>query len=529
MTEPSVRVGSATTAFNLPHNAKPPAGNPIVNSEGDLVEVFKKCFRENGATWIVGVLAMVNILAISIHLERIMVPDIYWDECVAAIRDFCTLTNKTNVEHEVSDFYEFQRALLEQHKTALGEGGGKASSTRSKKAKEGDTAENSTPDADDASFRANSEKIPSYVKFQAWASSDKDVSEVVDDLSGFSAEAHRKLASYIQHTQSANKLVDAQLRKIAGNEISSIIENARLLSSSERKIQAPKLYGIFGLDPYLYLAIQEIRRRAKTNKLEGEALIDADKHYANFSPKKHEDLHGVTSRFDETVRKVVSARNAPIPPNELWVKYIKILEDSSIPIFAGVGRKIRDEIDQRTRTTPGYEPTLDDVKTIGESKYIAAVGRAPAEDSGGGGGGGNRRGALKVSVRGQGGGGDPGPHAAAHLARGRVTTCYNCDKEGHYSRDCPEPRRPRARHKSASRSPSSSNRRGYRQKGSGGGKGSRGGGDATGQAGTQQHSASAATEIATLQLQLEVANLKQQLFEKTAAAASEDPSPGVFN
>jgi len=67
MTEPSVRVGSAMTAFNLPHNAKPPAGNPIVNSEGDLVEVFKKCFRENGATWIVGVLAMVNTLAISIH------------------------------------------------------------------------------------------------------------------------------------------------------------------------------------------------------------------------------------------------------------------------------------------------------------------------------------------------------------------------------------------------------------------------------------------------------------------------------
>ena len=104
MTEPSVRVGSATTAFNLPHNAKPPAGNPIVNSEGDLVEVFKKCFRENGATWIVGVLAMVNTLAISIHLERIMVPDIYWDECVAATRDFCTLINKPNIEHEVSDF-----------------------------------------------------------------------------------------------------------------------------------------------------------------------------------------------------------------------------------------------------------------------------------------------------------------------------------------------------------------------------------------------------------------------------------------
>ena len=75
MTEPSVRVGSAATAFNLPYNAKPPAGTPIVNSEGYLVEVFKKCFRENGVPWIVGVLAMVNILAISIHLERMMVPE----------------------------------------------------------------------------------------------------------------------------------------------------------------------------------------------------------------------------------------------------------------------------------------------------------------------------------------------------------------------------------------------------------------------------------------------------------------------
>ena len=134
-----------------------------------------------------------------------------------------------------------------------------------------------------------------------------------------------------------------------------------------------------------------------------------------------------------------------------------------------------------------------------------------------------------MSVRGLGGGGDSGPHAAAHLARGRVITCYNYDKEGHYSRDCPEPRRPRTRHKFASRSPSSFHRRGRRQKGSGSGKGSKGGSDATDQAGTQQHSASAAAEIATLQLQLEVANLKQQLSEKTAAAANEDPSPGVFN
>ena len=77
MTEPSVRVGSAATAFNLPYNAKPPAGTPIVNSEGDLTEVSEKYFRANGATWIVRVLAMVNILAIRIYMERIMVPNIY--------------------------------------------------------------------------------------------------------------------------------------------------------------------------------------------------------------------------------------------------------------------------------------------------------------------------------------------------------------------------------------------------------------------------------------------------------------------
>ena len=87
-------------------------------------------------------------------------------------------------------FLRFQHELLEQHKTAPGEGGGSASSTRSKKAKEGDAIEDSTPDADGASFKAESDKVPSYVKFQAWVSSDKDVPKVVHDLSGFSAKAH---------------------------------------------------------------------------------------------------------------------------------------------------------------------------------------------------------------------------------------------------------------------------------------------------------------------------------------------------
>ena len=119
MTEPSVRVGSAATAFNLPYDAKPPAGTPIVNSEGDVAEVSEKCSRANGATWIVRVLAMVNILAISVYMERIMVPNIYRDDCGAAIRHFSTLINEPNVVHEVSDFYRFQHELLEQHKTAL--------------------------------------------------------------------------------------------------------------------------------------------------------------------------------------------------------------------------------------------------------------------------------------------------------------------------------------------------------------------------------------------------------------------------
>ena len=157
-------MGSAATAFNLPYNAKPPAGTPIVNSEGDSAEVSEKYFRANGAKWIVRVLAMVNILAISIYMERIMVPNIYWDDCDAAIREYSTLVNEPNIEHEVSNFYRsqhelleqhrFQHELLEQHKTAPGEGGGSAPSTRSKKAKEGDAVEDSTPDADGASFKA---------------------------------------------------------------------------------------------------------------------------------------------------------------------------------------------------------------------------------------------------------------------------------------------------------------------------------------------------------------------------------------
>ena len=538
MTEPTVKVSNnAASPFNLSFDAKVPAGNPVVSTEGDLVEVIKKLFRQNGASWTVGMLSMVNILAVMIHLEQIMVPEAYWDECVDAIRDYCKLINKSDIEREVANFRARQYEMLAQLKTAPGEGGGTAQSTRSKKTKEGGAAEDRPPDdAGEVSIGARSKRIASFVKLDAWASSDKDVSEVMEDLSGFSPEAHDILKATIHHSLVANRLVEAQLRKIAGNEISSIIENARLLSASEKRIQAPKLYGIFGLDPYLYLAIQEIRRRATTNKLAGEALIDADKNYANFCPRKNEDLHGVTNRFEEAARKVVSARDAPIPPAELPVKYIKMLEDSHIAIFAHIGRMIRREVDMRTRTISGYTPSLEDVKVIGESIYKAAV--EPTQDSGGGGGGSGShpRSAMKGSARGYGGsgGGDSGPQAAAHLARGRVINCYNCGKEGHLRYECKEPQRPRK----GSRSPSSSNNRRFRPKGGGGGKGSKGGGENVGNAGPQ-HSANVAVidekqielmERQTAAIRDQAAALEQ--FQKARAggrgAASEEPSPGFF-
>ena len=67
MTEPTVKVSNnAASPFNLSFDAKVPAGNPVVSTEGDLVEVIKKLFRQNGASWTVGMLSMVNILAVTI-------------------------------------------------------------------------------------------------------------------------------------------------------------------------------------------------------------------------------------------------------------------------------------------------------------------------------------------------------------------------------------------------------------------------------------------------------------------------------
>ena len=55
MTEPTVKVSNnAAPPFNLSFNAKVPTGNPAVSTEGDLMEVIKKSFLQNGASWTVG-------------------------------------------------------------------------------------------------------------------------------------------------------------------------------------------------------------------------------------------------------------------------------------------------------------------------------------------------------------------------------------------------------------------------------------------------------------------------------------------
>jgi len=136
-----------------------------------------------------------------------MVPEAYWDEFADAIRDYCKLINKSDIEREVANFRARQYEMLAQLKTAPGEGGGKAHSTRSKKTKEGGAAEDRPPDdAGEVSIGARSKRIASLVKLDAWASSDKDVSEVIGSQ-WFSSEAHDILKATIQHSLVANRLV----------------------------------------------------------------------------------------------------------------------------------------------------------------------------------------------------------------------------------------------------------------------------------------------------------------------------------
>ena len=95
-----------------------------------------------------------------------MVPEAYWDECADAIRDYCKLINKSDIEREVANFRARQYEMLAQLKTAPGEGGGTAQSTRSKRTKEGGAAEDRPPDdAGEVSIGARSKRIASFVKF----------------------------------------------------------------------------------------------------------------------------------------------------------------------------------------------------------------------------------------------------------------------------------------------------------------------------------------------------------------------------
>ena len=228
----------------------------------------------------------------------------------------------------------------------------------------------------------------------------------------------------------------------------------------------------------------------------------------------------------EIRRKVGIARNLSsneaLPEQRSVSKPVQSLEQSKIVKFMGLGYSLREELTQRARLDKTFVPTLEDVKVIGESQFKKksaslqeAGGGNGLSDAGGKGGKSAQRAAKKdFKQRGQKVrvASDDDPSAVAHMAHGRKPICYRCGTDGHHRSECTEvnpPLRQTFRKSSNSRSPSRK-RSTNTQKG-----------EEVSNSAMMQEQMTRSNDLMQLLLQ-------QQTGTRTAAAAREDPSPGVF-
>lgn len=522
----------------------------------ELIERLKRAFGENGCSAGIAVISSINALGAFLYFSQVKVPKAHWDEVVNAIRDLYFFTNKDDDDGFEENFREHQRMLHDDEEDESAGGNSKSAdeggeggstkdatpSTRSKTKGAAAEVEGKRKSGETKSTSARAKVTPSMI--DAFVNGAGNLSTVMARLEEFTPDARASLEPILSHLLVSNAFIEAILRKcvVDDGSVVSALENAKAMSKDEKAKLAPKLFGIFGVDPTVYIALQEIRRQAETNKLEEEPQLQAEKEYAMVTPGRKESFMVYFSRFCELRRNVGTARNMStndaLPEKSAVAKIVQSMEESGDPIFADLGRKMRSHIRERELLKFPF-PSLEDVKILCDSHYKST----PASDGGGGvspgaagGSGAHQRSVKKGPKQGRKAQDSlDDPHAVAHMARGRSgkLVCYRCQKEGHMSHECMEPY-PAARKKSVSRSPTSK-KRDFRKKGGGEGTGST----------SSQHSANGAI-LDKEQVELRernaaatneqaAATMKQAAAEEAlnraraaGRAAGGDPHPGVF-
>jgi len=314
-----------------------------------------------------------NAVGVALYVSRSKVPKAYWDEVIAAVRDFYHFSNKDDIESCVAGFLELQRKLHGEDDCDSGDGtskgngeGGGGPPTRHK-AKEGTHRPSENTKVAPAKVSAS--------MFDALANGSGDIDCVMARQEEFTPEARASLEPILSHLISANAFVEAILPKsvIDDGSVASALESAKAISKDEKEQLAPKLYGVFGVDPTVYITLQEIRRQVATTRLQDESQLEAEKEYAMVEPKQNEAFSAFFCRFCEIRRKVGIARNLStneaLPEQSSVSKLVQSLEQSKIAKFMELGYSLREELTQRSRLDKSFVPTLDDVKVIGESQF----------------------------------------------------------------------------------------------------------------------------------------------------------------
>lgn len=103
--------GRSTTPHGLyQNNWKLPPKFPIKMYK-DLVDIFKRSFPDNGCSSGVALAPATNAVGVTLYVSRAKVPKAYWDEVVAAVRDFYQFSNKDDIDSCVAGFLDLQRKL----------------------------------------------------------------------------------------------------------------------------------------------------------------------------------------------------------------------------------------------------------------------------------------------------------------------------------------------------------------------------------------------------------------------------------